>query len=49
MATIQKRINKDGTPSYRVMIRQIDGFPPASKTFRTRQAANQECFKLFTK
>lgn len=39
MATIQKRIKKDGTASYRVMIRQSDGFPPASKTFPTRQEA----------
>ena len=35
MATIQKRKNKNGSFSYRVMIRQSDGFPPASKTFLT--------------
>ncbi len=39
MATIQKRKKKNGTFSYRVMIRQSDGFPPASKTFPTRQEA----------
>lgn len=39
MATIQKRIKKDGTASYRVMIRQSDGFPPASKTLPTKQEA----------
>lgn len=38
MATIQKRKTKKGT-SYRVMIRQSDGFPPASKTFPTLQEA----------
>ena len=41
MATIQKRKNKNGTFSYRVMIRQSDGFPPASKTFPTRQEAKE--------
>ena len=39
MATIQKRKNKNGTTSYRVMIRQSDGFPPAYKTFPTKQEA----------
>jgi integrase len=39
MATIQKRRNKNGTHSYRVMIRQSDGFPPASKTFPSFQEA----------
>lgn len=39
MATIQKRKKKNGTFSYRVMIRQSDGFPEASKTFPTRQEA----------
>lgn len=41
MATIQKRPNKNGSDSYRVMIRQSDGFPPASKTFPTRQEAKE--------
>jgi len=39
MATIQKRIKKNGTCSYRVMIRQSDGFPPTYKTFPIRQEA----------
>ncbi len=39
MATIQKRKKQNGTHSYRVMIRQSDGFPPISKTFPTRQEA----------
>ncbi|MCC5832506.1 MAG: tyrosine-type recombinase/integrase [Chlamydiales bacterium] len=39
MATIQKRKKKNGTYSYRVMIRQSDGFPPTYKTFPTRQEA----------
>lgn len=39
MATIQKRKKQNGTFSYRVMIRQSDGFPPAYKTFPTRQEA----------
>lgn len=39
MATIQKRKQKNGTYSYRVMIRQSDGFPPAYKTFPTKQEA----------
>lgn len=39
MATIQKRKNKNGTHSFRVMVRQSDGYPPASKTFPTRQEA----------
>lgn len=41
MATIQKRKNKNGTHSYRVMIRQSDGFPPGYKTFPTRQEAKE--------
>jgi integrase len=39
MATIQKRKNKNNTFSYRVMIRQSDGFPPTYKTFPTLQEA----------
>lgn len=39
MATIQKRIQKNGTIRYRVMIRQSDGYPPASKTFPTKEEA----------
>lgn len=39
MATIQKRKKKNGTYSYRVMIRQSDGFPPTYKTFPTREEA----------
>lgn len=39
MATIQKRKKKNGTYSYRVMIRQHDGFPVAYKTFPTLQEA----------
>ena len=39
MATIQKRKKKTGTFSYRVMIRQSDGFPPTYKTFPTQQEA----------
>jgi len=39
MATIQKRKKRDGTYSYRVMIRQSDGFPAAYKTLPTRQEA----------
>lgn len=39
MATIQKRQNKNKTFSYRVMIRQSDGYPPAYKTFPTKQEA----------
>jgi hypothetical protein len=39
MATIQKRKKKNGTYSYRMMIRQSDGFPSAYKTFPTRQEA----------
>jgi integrase len=39
MATIQKRPNKNKTFSYRVMIRQSDGFPPAYKTFPTKEEA----------
>ena len=37
MATIQKRKRKNGTYSYRVMIRQSDGYPPKSRTFPTKQ------------
>jgi hypothetical protein len=33
MATIQKRIQKNGVVRYRVMIRQSDGYPQASKTY----------------
>jgi hypothetical protein len=33
MATIQKRKNKNGTTSYRVMIRQSDGFRPVTRHF----------------
>lgn len=39
MATIQKRKKQNGTYSYRVMIRQSDGYPPTYKTFPTRQEA----------
>jgi hypothetical protein len=39
MATTQKRPNKNKTFSYRVMIRQSDGFPPAYKTFPTKEEA----------
>jgi integrase len=39
MATIQKRKKKDGTYSYRIMIRQSDGFPTAYKTLPTLQEA----------
>jgi integrase len=39
MATIQKRKKQNGTYSYRVMIRQSDGFPTAYKTFPTSQEA----------
>ena len=39
MATIQKRKNKNGTCSYRVMIRPDDGLPPQSKTLPTYQEA----------
>lgn len=38
MATIQKRKTKKGA-SYRVMIRQSDGFPPSYKTFPALQEA----------
>ena len=41
MATIQKRPNKNGTHSYRVMIRSADGLPPIYKTFPTRQEAKE--------
>lgn len=36
---IQKRISKNGVVSYRVQIRQSDGFPPKSKTWPTLQEA----------
>ncbi len=36
---IQKRISKNGVVSYRVQIRQGDGFPPKSKTWPTLQEA----------
>ena len=39
MAMIQKRPQKNGTLSYRVMIRQSDGYPPVSKTFPTKEEA----------
>ena len=39
MATIQKRKNKNGTHSYRIMIRPDDGLPPTYKTFPTYQEA----------
>ncbi|MEN9343255.1 MAG: hypothetical protein RLZZ453_42 [Chlamydiota bacterium] len=39
MATIQKRKNKNGTTSYRVMIRPDDGLPIQYKTFPTNQEA----------
>ena len=39
MATIQKRKNKNGTTSYRVMIRPGDGLPTQYKTFPTREEA----------
>jgi len=39
MATIQKRKNKNGTTSYRVMIRPGDGLPTQHKTFPTYQEA----------
>jgi hypothetical protein len=35
MATIKKRDNKNGTKSYRVMIRTADGLPAQYKTFPT--------------
>ena len=41
MATIQKRKNKNGTASYRVMIRTQDGLPPIYKTFPTHQEAKE--------
>ena len=37
MATIQKRKNKNGTYSYKVMIRHKDGLPPNYKTLPTLQ------------
>jgi hypothetical protein len=37
MATIQKRKNKNGTYSYKVMIRHKDGLPPIYKTLPTLQ------------
>ena len=39
MATIQKRKGKNGTNSYRVMIRHTDGLPNIYKTFPTLQEA----------
>ena len=41
MATIQKRKNKNGTHSYKVMIRIDDGLPPIYKTFPTHQEAKE--------
>jgi len=40
MATIEKRVAKDGTPSYRVKIR-IKGYPDISETFTTRTIAKE--------
>ena len=39
MATVQKRIQKNGVVRYRVMIRQSDGYPPASKICSTKEEA----------
>ena len=39
MATIKKRKNKNGSYSYRVMIRLNDGLPTQYKTFPTNQEA----------
>ena len=39
MATIQKRKNKNGSISYKVMIRPKDGLPPTYKTFPAFQEA----------
>jgi integrase len=39
IATIPKNLKKDGTHSYKVMIRAQDGFPPAYKTFQNYQDA----------
>jgi hypothetical protein len=36
---IQKRISKKNVVSYRVQIRDSDGFPPKSETFPTLQEA----------
>lgn len=36
---IQKRTSKKNIVSYRVQIRESDGFPPKSKTFPTLQEA----------
>jgi hypothetical protein len=33
MATVQKRITKDGTPRYRAQVR-LKGYPPQDATFR---------------
>ena len=41
MATIQKRKNKNGTLSYKVMIRAQDGLPPAYKTLPSFQEAKE--------
>ncbi|NBO24097.1 MAG: hypothetical protein EBU93_02530 [Chlamydiae bacterium] len=41
MATIQKRKNKNGTLSYKVMIRAQDGFPPAYNTLPSFQEAKE--------
>lgn len=40
MATYQKRIGKDGTVSYRALVR-ITGFPPQSATFKSKTKATQ--------
>lgn len=39
MATIQKRKRKNGSYSYRVIIRNSDGYPPVTKTFPYKQEA----------
>jgi len=45
MATIQKRKNKNGTNSYRIMIRPNDGLPTTYKTFPTFQEAKDWSIK----
>ncbi len=45
MATIQKRKNKNGTTSYRVMIRPDDGLPIQYKTWPTHQEAKDWAIK----
>ena len=46
MATIQKRKNKNGSTSYRVMIRPQDGLPTTYKTFPTFQEAKDWSLNL---